>query len=427
MSASSHTQSEALPDIAPYTIDVRSETGLLQRVVVHTPAQEMTLVAPNNLESLLFEDILYLDRARKEHLLMCEVFRKVVGKEDAVLEISDLLYEAFLQEEARVDFVEQFCRLYPASNLQAFDSELKRLSPAELHLFALTGTSPLPINAQPLPNLMFTRDVACVVGNHILLSHPATAARARESLITSTVLHHHPGFANHRDNIIKLPKGVTFEGGDMLVVSDKVVLIGHSERTSFGGVMKAAQALFAHTSVEHLVMVNLPKQRACMHLDTVFTFASPSECVVFPPLIELSDLGNVVVFSPSDDPLKLSCTVQKDLHSTLETLLNRSITFIPCGGGSLLSQQREQWTDGANLFAMGPGIVIGYERNRVTFDLMRDHGYRVVSAQGFLDYYAESDFAHGEKMAIKLEGHELSRGRGGARCMTMPLARLPLS
>lgn len=427
MPVASPVSSEALSTPAPYTINVTSETGLLQRVVVHTPGQEMTLVAPNNLEALLFEDILYLSRAREEHLLMCEVFRKVVGFEEAVLEISDLLHETFAHEDARADFVERLCRLYPQSNLQAFEGELKRLSPEELHTFALTGTSPLPIHAQPLPNLMFTRDVASTVCDHIILSHPATSARARESLITGTVLDHHPGFANHRDHIIKLPQGVTFEGGDLLVVSDKVVLMGHSERTSFGGVMTAAQTLFEKTSIKHVVMVNLPKQRACMHLDTVFTFTSPSECVIFPPLIELSDLGNVVVFSPSEEPNQLTCTIQHDLKETLEQLLDQPLTFIPCGGSNLLSQQREQWTDGANFFALGPGIVIGYERNRVTFDLMRKHGYRVVTARGFLDYFAESDYAHDEKIAIKLEGHELSRGRGGARCMTMPLARLPLS
>ena len=167
------------------------------------------------------------------------------------------------------------CRVAPEQNLLALEDELKQLNPAELHDFALTGRSPLPVLARPLPNLLFMRDVGAVVGHHVILSHPATAARARESVILDVVLRYHPGFAAHRDRLIKLTPGVTFEGGDLLVASPRVVLIGHSERTSFGGVMAVTQALFEQTSVEHVLMVDLPKRRSCMHLDTVFHVRRP--------------------------------------------------------------------------------------------------------------------------------------------------------
>lgn len=404
--------------------DIRSETDLLDQVVVHTPGEEMEMVSPSNREELLFEDIVFLRHARVEHELMCRVFEKVVGDGGKVLQIRDLLRTSFQNQAARNEFVDQLCRIAPDRNLQAFESELKSLDADTLVRFALTGHSPLPINALPLPNLMFMRDLAAVVGDHLVLSHAATAARARESLIIHIVVHHHPAFAKYQDRIVTLPRGVTFEGGDLLVASDDTVIIGNSERTSFGGVMCVARQLFDRTDIRNVIMVNLPKERACMHLDTVFTFASPDECVVFPPLIELHGLNNVVNVTRGTGPEGLHILPYENLHEALERILDRSITFAPCGGKDPLSQQREQWTDGANFFALAPGVVIGYERNSKTFEQMAQLGYRVVSAEGFLSFYEESDYRPGEKIAIKLDGYELSRGRGGPRCMTMPIARI---
>ncbi len=404
-------------------LSIQSETDLLKQVLVHTPGLEMNLVSPENREDLLFEDILFLSLARKEHDLMCAVFDKVVAPDGDIIQVTDLLRTAFDQEEARHEFIEGLCRLMAQHNLQAFESELQNLSPEELWVFALTGASPFPIHALPLPNLMFMRDVASVVCDRIILAHPATSARARESIIMHVVLHFHPVFRDLTDQIIDLPPGVTFEGGDLLVASDRLVVIGHSERTSFGGVMSVAKHLLEQTGIEDVLMVNLPKERACMHLDTVFTFASESECVVFPPIIELKGLNNVISLSKGSHGHSFATVIHEDLLSALDSLLERKITFIPCGGDEALSQRREQWTDGANFFALAPGVVAGYDRNIRTFEEMKKRGYRVVTAEGFLSYHAQSAFEPDEKLAIKLNGHELSRGRGGPRCMTMPLSR----
>jgi len=416
----------APPSTAPThkAYGVPAEAHLLKQVIVHTPGEEMELVAPTNRQELLFDDILFVGHAREEHKLMCSLFETVVGDPDTVLQIRDLLTETFERDEAREAFVDRLCRDLPEANLQAVADELKQFAPPDLCRFALSGQSDLPVSVPPVPNLMFTRDLAAVVHDHIILSHAATAARTRESIIINVILNYHPRFEDQSDNVIELPRGVTFEGGDLLVASPKVVLIGHSERTSFGAIMAIARELFERTPVEHVLAVDLPKRRATMHLDTVFTFASPTEVIAFPPLLERFGFGYSVHLRASEEPGRFITDMRMKLQDAIEELVDRDLTFIPCGGQERLHQEREQWTDGANVFAVAPGTIVGYERNHRTFDGLRDHGYRVVTAESFLSYYGSSPFRPSqEKVAIQLAGTELSRGRGGPRCMTLPIAR----
>jgi arginine deiminase len=399
-------------------------------VVVHTPGEEMALVAPDNFERLLFDDILFLERARSEHQLMVRLFEKVIaaqsdledGTGPAVLQVGQLLREAFDEADAREAFVDALLRLRADLNFAAYEQDLLKLSPDELHRFALTGRSPLAIRAQPSPNLLFTRDLSAVVGGHVVLSHAALMARRRESAIIQTIFRHHPRFAGVQDRVLQLPEDASFEGGDLLVADEKTVLIGHSERTNLGGVMAVARVLLADTPVERVVMVNLPKQRSCMHLDTVFTFADTGVCVAYPPLIEGAPM-NTFEITQADGPDTYTQKSWPSLRAALPELLGRSIDFVPCGGSDPLMQQREQWTDGANLFALAPGFVVGYERNELTFQAMAERGFHVTDAESFLNFYATSALPTDERYAIRLAGHELSRGRGGPRCMTMPLIR----
>lgn len=404
--------------------DVPAEAHLLQEVIVHTPGQEMELVSPANRTELLFDDILFVGHAREEHRLMCSVIEKIVGRPDTMLQIGTLLQEAFEKEAARHAFVDHLCQSLPEQNLGTVDEELKCFAPDELRRFAMTGESELPIRTHPVPNLMFTRDLAAVVRDHIIPIQPATSARTRESIITNVVLRHHPRFAPYSDHIIDLPTGVTFEGGDLLVASPDTVLIGHSERTSFGAVTAIAHELFERTPIEHVIAVDLPKRRATMHLDTVFTFASPTEAIVFPPLLDTHGFGYTVHFRSTGETGQFHTDMRPNLRTALDDVLDRDLTYIPCGGTERLHQEREQWTDGANVFAAAPGAVVGYERNHRTFQRLQEHGYRIVSAESFLSYYESGSFVPGsEKVAIQLEGTELSRGRGGPRCMTLPVAR----
>ena len=411
----------AVPGTSP--LHVTSETGALRQVVVHTPGEEMALVSPARKDALLFDDLLFVDDARTEHAVMCRLVEAVVGQPDAVLQIGTLLRESFDAPDARASFVETLVRLMPERNFEAYHADLLALDPDGLYRFAATGQAPFSISADPVPNLLFTRDPAAVVGEHAILSHAATAARMPESAIVNTIYRYHPRFAGAADRLITVPDDVFFEGGDLLVVSETLAMIGQSERPSLGGVMHVAQQLLERTAIEHVVMVNLPKERYCMHLDTVFTFADDETCVVFPPIIE--DANNQTFhLEAGDEPGRFRMRVLPSVRTALDELTGRAHTFVPCGGHDPVSQRREQWTDGANLFALRPGIVVGYERNRRTYEALEEVGFETLDAHAFLEQFPDAaSVPTGRRIAIRLTGNELSRGRGGPRCMTMPLSR----
>lgn len=407
-------------------LNVSSEIGHLNGVIVHTPGHEVSLVNPEIADELLFDDIIFEDDARAEHLDMLDVFKAAMNKDGKVIEVADLFLETLKIEDASPYFIDQLVKEFHEENLQVIEKELLALSPDDLLKFAIQGElhTSKDFNLHPSPNLLFTRDLAAVCGDSILISRAATHARLRESLIMETIVKHHPLFADIKKNAIRISGHQSIEGGDVLVQSDKLVLIGMSERTSFTGLVKAADGLLSH-GVETVLAVDIPKQRASMHLDTVFTFISSNECVAFPPAI-LEQQDNVIALQKEDG--KIVAEQRSNLQSALHEFSGIDYTFIKCGGEDRTSQYREQWTDGANMFALAPGVAVGYERNTKTFNTLVDHGYTFMNQFEFVEEYTEKDLPinNETKIAVSFQGRELCRGRGGARCMTMPISREPL-
>lgn len=405
-------------------IQVKSETARLNGVIVHTPGKEVSLVHPDNKHELLFDDIIFESQASKEHKDMLDIFKTAMPAGGKVYEIVDLIEQAFESEDARHFFVDKLIRRHPDKLLSTLRDAIVDLDANGLTRLAVEGGSEhIPaLRLQPSPNILFTRDLAAVLGDHIVLSSAARTARIRESILMEVLILFHPLFADIRDKTIRIPDEDTIEGGDILIASKDVVLIGMSERTSFSGVMQAGKSILSK-GVETVLIVDIPKQRSSMHLDTIFTFASENECVAFPPAI-MNRTKNVVALQQKGG--ELVTTLKDSLKIALEEAMERDFTFIKCGGEDPVQQHREQWSDGANLFALAPGVVVGYERNTKSFETMQEHGYRVMTQFEFIDTFKDSGFNPdpSTKIAISFIGHELCRGRGGARCMTMPISRL---
>lgn len=404
-------------------VGIPSEINPLKKVIVHTPGHEVSLVNPVNKDELLFDDIIFESDAKEEHLDMLKIFKAAMPNDGEVIEILDLALKCFQDESVREEFIELMIKELPFENIHTVQSDLKQLPAEKLLQFVVEGSIPpnRSFNLNPAPNLLFTRDLSAVVGDHIILSRAAKKARAREFLLMNTIVKHHPMFEEVKNNTINITGQQSIEGGDVLVASEKVVLIGMSERTSFSGLMSVAEKLIG-TGVEHVLAVDIPKQRSSMHLDTIFTFADENECIVFPPAIEQQADNVVDLYASGDHVQTRRC---KSLKDALEELTGRDFNFIRCGGEEQINQYREQWTDGANVFALAPGVIVGYGRNTKTFEMMAEHGYKLMDQYDFIDEFTNKPFDYKKegKIAISFQGHELCRGRGGARCMTMPVLR----
>lgn len=412
---------------------VSSEIGRLRRVLVHRPGPEIDWMVPSLMDRLLFDDILYGDDARWEHDSFTGVLR-AAGVE--CLDPQHLLRDVCQDAAVRREILEVMTRV----GIEHFVlDELEQGGPEGMAERLVTGIR-APVQRPgsrlrnfyrlaPLPNYFFQRDPQIVFGDRVLIASMATEARAREPFLAATIFEHHPSLRHWSDMVrFRRPSAEDYrrkpaiEGGDILVPSPEILMIGASERTNGYGIDLLASYLIENeTTFKHLIVVEIPPKRSYMHLDTVFTFIDKGLCLAYLPLIAPGGAEAGDVYRVDLRAKEVSYTLCDNLPKALAGL-GHEIELVPCGGSSsLIDQQREQWTDGANAFAIAPGVIMLYQRNRRTTEELDRRGWRIISAEDVTSG-KEEPLGHGPTV-ITLFDNELSRARGGPRCMTMPILR----
>jgi arginine deiminase len=416
-------------------LNVTSEIGRLKSVLVHLPGREIDQMVPPMMAQLLFDDILYGQEAREEHRRFQQLIRFIA---DDVVDLRDLLEEVLEDEDVKERIVRDLARRKHIS--RKLVSALLEERPAALAEVLIAGISrdtepgELPrFDLNPIPNLFFMRDPQIVIGDRVVVSAMATQARRRESLLSKYVFENHPGFSRDKifwvDFMATEPSGpvtrksATLEGGDVLVPRKDLLLIGVTERTSKAGVEALLRALKEQKSgIKSVIIVEISRQRSFMHLDTIFTFINRHECLIYPPVILASGSQAATITTVDLTKKEPVYTEQKSLLGALKKK-GMDLEPIYCGGNSAVDQQREQWTDGANAFALAPGVILLYERNVRTAEALDRNGYNIVHEDDVLLGRTELETWTNKKYALQIAGNELSRARGGPRCMTMPLER----
>lgn len=395
-----------------------SEIGKLNKVLLHRPGQELEALTPATIERLLFDDIPYLKVAQEEHDIFAQTLR------DNGVEVVYYVEEAakaMANPEIQIQFVNEFLNLSKINSKglrSAMTSYLLEMSPAEMVTKVIAGikreevktkdaTSLMdlvdddyPFVSDPMPNLYFTRDPGACVGEGINIHHMHTDARRRESLILRYIYKYNRDFATENNKQwYDLTDTYSIEGGDVLVLSKDIVAVGLSQRTTISGLEHFARNLLQGSGFKKVLAFDIPKSRAFMHLDTVFTMVDYDKFTIHPEIE--GPLGVYEISLDAKGELKFNA-LKDELHKILALELKvPAVDLIRCGGGDLLAAQREQWNDGSNTLCIAPGTVVTYERNYVTNDLLDKKGIKVLT----------------------VPSAELSRGRGGPRCMSCPVNR----
>ncbi|MDR0969914.1 MAG: arginine deiminase [Lentimicrobiaceae bacterium] len=409
-------------------INVNSEIGKLEGVIVHTPGHEVENMTPENAERSLYSDILNLNVALKEYNEFSQVLKKLTN----VFEVNDLLRDILENEKVRTNLIHRICQNEQKSELIAY---LSSLNNAELACQLIEGVEMKKdtltkyldkerFSLSPLPNFFFTRDASISMNDNVIISRMANKVRERESLIMESIFDFHPMFSVNTFNPVKtydVSGKATIEGGDVLIAHENIILSGISARTNSQGIDSILEYFKTKPGVKHLILQELPlKPESFIHLDMTFTFLDFDKCMVFEPLILQSNRYFTIHITVDGDKVA-SIKEEKNILEALKKL-GIDLKPISCGGrNDIYFKEREQWQSGANFFALAPGKIIGYGRNIHTINELNKNGFEVIRACDVVEERVNLD--NYEKYVITIEGNELSRGGGGARCMTMPIAR----
>lgn len=401
-------------------LQVNSEIGRLKKVLLHRPGRELENLTPRLLDRLLFDDIPWLELAIEEHNAFANILKNQ-GIE--VLYLEDLVAETLDQDpKIKKQFINQFIEeagVISPSVIGILKEYLFSFSTNEMVLKTMSGVNKdelphfskksledyireYPFLLDPMPNLYFTRDPFAVIGRGVSISKMYTTTRRRESIYGEYVFKYHHVYGNDKVPIYynRYDKS-TIEGGDIIVLNDEVIAVGISQRTHPAGIEGLASNLFtSNEKIKKVLAFDIPKTRAFMHLDTVFTQIDYDKFTVHD---EINQEFRVFELTRSEDPnYKVKVTpTKKKLDQILSENLGYKVTLIPCAGGDIIASSREQWSDGANTLAIAPGEVVVYKRNTITNEILVQNGIKIHP----------------------FSASELSRGRGGPRCMSMAFYR----
>ena len=408
-------------------INVKSEIGTLKKVLLHRPGNELLNLTPDTLSRLLFDDIPFLPEAQKEHDEFAHILKdngiEVVYLEDLmaeVLELGDDIENKFIRQ-----FIFEAGIRTPKYKELVFDYLKSFVNKKELVLKTMEGIKIEEIPrkkrevekslvdlvsdeseflADPMPNLYFTRDPFASAGNGVILNKMYSVTRNRETIYAEYIFNYHPEYKGKVNKYYDRYLPYHIEGGDVLNLSNHVLAVGISQRTESGAIDELAKNMFRNPDceIDTILAFNIPESRSFMHLDTVFTQIDYDKFTFHPGIMDTLEVFEITEgdIPDSDEDLNVK-KVEGSLEEILEKYLGRKVTLIPCAGGERISSEREQWNDGTNTLCIAPGVVVVYDRNNITNNILREHGIKV----------------------LEMSSAELSRGRGGPRCMSMPLVR----